>query len=176
LHLARHTIAEVLSGGKKISPHEKDLSPYLKEKRGCFVTLHKKGALRGCIGSILPTDRLCDCVQENALNAAFHDPRFTPLKKDDLDQIDIEISILTLPREIHFTDAEDLKRQLRPEQDGLILSQGWHRATYLPQVWEQLPDKENFLASLCRKAGLPGDAWKNPKTKVELYEAIVFSE
>jgi len=176
LHLARHTIAEVLSGGKKISPPEKDLSPYLNKKRGCFVTLHKKGALRGCIGSILPKDRLCDCVQENALNAAFHDPRFSPLKKNEWDQIDIEISILTLPREINFTDAEDLKGQLRPELDGVILSQGWHRATYLPQVWEQLPDKENFLASLCRKAGLPGDAWKDPKTEIELYEAIVFSE
>ena len=122
MHLARHTIAEVLSGGKKVSPLEKDLSPYLKEKRGCFVTLHKKGTLRGCIGSILPEDRLCDCVQENALNAAFHDPRFSPLKKDELDQIDIEISILTLPREIHFTDGEDLKRQLRPERDGIILT------------------------------------------------------
>jgi len=176
LHLARHTIADVLSGGKKVSPAEKNLSSYLKEKRGCFVTLHKKSALRGCIGSILPANRLCDCVQENALNAAFHDPRFTSLKKDELDQIDIEISILTLPREIHFTDGEDLKRQLRPERDGVILSQGWHRATYLPQVWEQLPDKENFLASLCRKAGLPGSAWKDPKTKIELYEAIVFSE
>ena len=176
LHLARHTIVEVLSGGKKISPPQKDLSSYLKEKRGCFVTLHKKGSLRGCIGTIIPKEQLCDCVQENALNAAFHDPRFSPLQKDELDQIDIEISILTVPREIHFTDAEDLKCQLRPGQDGVILSQGWHRATYLPQVWEQLPGKENFLESLCRKAGLPGKAWKDPKTKVEVYEAIVFSE
>ncbi|MEW6380922.1 MAG: AmmeMemoRadiSam system protein B [bacterium] len=174
LDLARRVIRNTLSKEKSTSPE--DPSPYLQEKRGCFVTLHKKGQLRGCIGTISPEQRLCDCVKENAFNAAFRDPRFSPLSMSELDQIEIEISILTLPRQIKFSDAEDLKRQLRPGVDGVILSQGWHRATYLPQVWEQLPDKESFLQSLCQKAGLPDDAWKNPKTRVEIYQAIVFSE
>ncbi len=177
LNLARETIADVLlRGGKKPSQQKTEFSAYLKEKRGCFVTLHKKGALRGCIGAILPHERLCDCIEENALNAAFHDPRFPALRKDELDQIDLEISILTLPRQIQFTNGEDLKKQLRPNKDGVILSQGWHKATYLPQVWEQLPDKNKFLESLCQKASLPKDAWKDPKTKIEVYEAIVFGE
>jgi len=175
LNLARCVIKNTLS--KEKDPLPENLSPYLREKRGCFVTLHKRGQLRGCIGTITPEQRLCDCVKENAFNAAFRDPRFSPLSKSELDEIEIEISILTPPKELKFSDAEDLKRQLRPGVDGVILSQGWHRATYLPQVWEQLPDKESFLQSLCQKAGLPDDAWKDPtKTKVEVYQAIVFSE
>jgi len=177
LGLARKVIANTLAGGEgKVSLPE-NLSSYVNEKRGCFVTLHKSGQLRGCIGTIIPEERLCDCVKANAVNAAFRDPRFSPLSHKEFDQIVIEISILTLPKQIHFSDAEDLKRQLRPRQDGVILSQqGWHRATYLPQVWEQLPNKEDFLQSLCQKASLPRDAWKDPKTTVEVYQAIVFSE
>ncbi|MGA1875174.1 MAG: AmmeMemoRadiSam system protein B [bacterium] len=176
LDLARRTITEALTGKKSASLSEDILSPFLKEKRGCFVTLHKKGSLRGCIGTILPHEQLYRSVQENAINAAFRDPRFSPLQAGELDQIDLEISVLTKPRRIQFKDSEDLKQQLRPGRDGVILSQGWHRATYLPQVWEQLPDKESFLQSLCLKAGLSRDAWKGPNIEVELYEAIVFSE
>lgn len=176
LAIARRSISSNLVKGEKFHLPD-DLAPYLKEKRGCFVTLHKKGQLRGCIGTISPMHRLCDCVKENALNSAFRDPRFSSLTRDELDQIEIEISVLTLPRPIHFSDGNDLKRQLRPGQDGVILSQpGGYGATYLPQVWEQLPDKEGFLESLCRKAGLSKDAWKDLKTKIEVYEAIVFSE
>jgi hypothetical protein len=176
LSLARKVISNVLEGGDgKVSLPE-NISSYVKEKRGCFVTLHKNGQLRGCIGTIIPEERLCDCVKTNAFNAAFRDPRFSPLSPEELNQVVIEISILTMPRQIHFSSPDDLNRQLRPEQDGVILSQGWHRATYLPQVWEQLPDKEEFLESLCQKASLPKDAWKDPKTIVEVYQAMVFSE
>jgi AmmeMemoRadiSam system protein B/AmmeMemoRadiSam system protein A len=165
-----------LLDNKGDGPLTENFSPYVREKRGCFVTLHKNGQLRGCIGTIVPEERLCDCVKENALNAAFRDPRFSPLSRKELDQVVIEISVLTMPREIHFSSAEDLKRQLRPGLDGVILSQGWHRATYLPQVWEQLPNKEDFLENLCQKASLHRNAWKDPKIKVEVYQAIVFSE
>ncbi|MEW5804425.1 MAG: AmmeMemoRadiSam system protein B [bacterium] len=175
LGLARTKIANTLMDEEN-DPLPENLSSYVKEKRGCFVTLHKNGQLRGCIGTIIPEERLCDCVQKNAFNAAFRDPRFSPLSKKELDQIKIEISILTLPRQLHFSNVEDLKRKLRPQIDGVILSQGWHRATYLPQVWEQLPDKDDFLESLSQKAGMHKDAWKDPKTTVEVYQAIVFSE
>lgn len=177
LELARTTLTEVLLQEKKDSSFRKDqILPSLRVKRGCFVTLHKKETLRGCIGTIQPKDELCDCIQENVLHAAFHDPRFSPLQKEEVDQVEIEISVLTLPQRIHFTDAEDLKQKIRPGQDGIILSQGWRKATYLPQVWEQLPQKEKFLESLCHKAGLPSDAWKDTKTEIEVYQAIVFSE
>jgi AmmeMemoRadiSam system protein A len=174
LAIARGEIKSAVLGEEKFSLPD-NLSPYLKEKRGCFVTLHKNGRLRGCIGTISPSQRLGECVRENAFNAAFSDPRFSPLSSDELDQVEIEISVLTLPRQIHFSNPMDLKRQLRPGRDGVILSLGYNRATYLPQVWEQLPDKESFLASLSQKAGLPKNAWKDPKIKIEVYQAMVFS-
>ncbi|MGA1869428.1 MAG: AmmeMemoRadiSam system protein B [bacterium] len=175
LELARATITERLKPGQP-SFMPKDIPSNLFEKRGCFVTLHKRGQLRGCIGTILPIEQLYECVKKNAINAAFGDPRFPSLTLDELDEIEVEISILTLPREIHFTDGEDLKRQLRPTIDGVILRRGMASSTFLPQVWEQLPDKEQFLGHLCQKGGMSPHCWKDPDTKVEVYQAIVFSE
>jgi AmmeMemoRadiSam system protein A len=148
----------------------------LFEERGCFVTLHKKGRLRGCIGSIEPVSKLWTCIEENAENAAFHDPRFPALKNEELSEIDIEISVLTVPKEIYFKDGEDLKRQLIPLSHGVILQKGARRATFLPQVWKQLPEKEGFLERLCLKAGLPSNAWQEPETQVKVYQAEVFGE
>jgi AmmeMemoRadiSam system protein A len=151
-------------------------SPCLLEQRGCFVTLHKKGRLRGCIGTIEPVSELLVCVEENAENAAFRDPRFPALTKEELSEIDIEISMLTVPKKIQFKNGEDLKRQLTPLSHGVILSKGARRATFLPQVWKQLPQKEEFLERLCLKAGIPSDAWKDPETQVKIYRAEVFGE
>jgi AmmeMemoRadiSam system protein A len=124
-------------------------STILKEDRGCFVTLHKYGQLRGCIGTIEPVCLLAECVEENARNAAFKDPRFPRLSAEELPDIDIEISVLSVPERLDFKDGNDLKRQLRPNVNGVILSHGMRRSTFLPQVWEQLPDKELFLEQLC---------------------------
>ncbi|MBW2100218.1 MAG: AmmeMemoRadiSam system protein A, partial [Deltaproteobacteria bacterium] len=148
----------------------------LMEHRGCFVTLHKNCELRGCIGNIEPISSLAEGVKQNAINAAFKDPRFPPLKKDELPDVTIEISVLTIPRVIDFEDGEDLKRKLQPGIHGVILSKGFCCATFLPQVWEQLPDKEIFLEHLCQKGGLGKKSWQNTETTVKVYEAECFSE
>lgn len=175
LKTARDAITARLIG----SPEEarsKKIPPSLKEKRGCFVTLHKRGCLRGCIGTIEPLTPLIDGVAKNALNSAFCDPRFPALTTEELTEVHIEISVLTVPAPLKFTDSEDLKRKLKPGVHGLILSQGALSATFLPQVWNQLPGKEAFLDNLCLKAGLAPKAWKDKKTKIETYEVEYFSE
>lgn len=175
LLLARSVIENALKAQPK-EPIPDDTSAAIHQDGGCFVTLHKQGALRGCIGTIEPHQSLVKGVQDNAINAAFKDPRFPPLTSDELADIDLEVSILTVPQKLKFTDPEDLKRQLKPGVHGVILSQGWRRSTFLPQVWEQLPDKELFLRHLCEKAGMRGDCWRDPETDVEVYEVQAFNE
>lgn len=175
LKLARSVITARLKG-QQFTVKPQEVPPLLNEKRGCFVTLHIGENLRGCIGSILPVKPLYECIQRNALNAAFRDTRFSPLTLAELEKIHIEISVLTVPRRLSFVDGEDLKRQLKPRVHGVILSQGRQSSTFLPQVWEQLHDKEEFLKHLCLKGWMDGTCWQDPQTKVEVYEAEVFSE
>ena len=143
---------------------------------GTFVTLKHNGRLRGCIGSLSASDPLAKSVRRNAINAAFHDPRFSPLTEKELGQIEIEVSVLTEPLPLAFSDPEDLLQKLRPNVDGLIIRQGYASATFLPQVWEQLSKKEDFLGHLCLKAGLPRDAWKRGKLEVSTYQVQYFEE
>lgn len=131
--------------------------PWLQEHGAVFVTLNKNHRLRGCIGSIIAHQSLIEDVIHNAKGAAFGDPRFLPLSADELDKIDIEISILTSPKEVLYTDKESLHQMIRPGIDGVILKQGNYQATYLPSVWEQLPHFDDFFGSLCQKAGLSGN-------------------
>jgi len=175
LQLARSAIESKLLKGAKIERPETP-PPALTKKGGCFVTLHKHGGLRGCIGTIEPVSSLVECVEGNARNAAFHDPRFPPLGAKELSDIDIEVSILSVPAKLCFEDGEDLKRQLEPLVHGVIISRGMQRSTFLPQVWKQLPDKEQFLEHLCLKGGMSPKSWQNPETKVEVYQAEVFGE
>lgn len=176
LKLARSAIASELGTDHQISGLDLGRYPSFKEKRGCFVTLHKSGALRGCIGTLEPMDTLLVNVKDNAVKAAFGDPRFPALTIKELSQIDIEISVLTIPEPLVFTDPEDLLQKLQPGIHGVILSQGWRAATFLPQVWAQLPRKESFLSNLCLKAGLQGNAWRDKNTKIKVYEVEFFSE
>mgnify|MGYP001817359340 FL=1 len=175
VRLARSVIEAALDAGQKEAIPD-DVSPAVLKKGGCFVTLHKKGALRGCIGTIEPVQSLVEGVEENAINAAFKDPRFSSLNIDELPDIDLEVSVLTVPQKLAFNDPEERKRQLKPGIHGVILSSGWRRSTFLPQVWDQLPDPELFLRHLCEKAGLHRDCWRDPETVVEVYEATYFSE
>jgi AmmeMemoRadiSam system protein B/AmmeMemoRadiSam system protein A len=174
LRLARSAIEAKLVKDVRVEMPEP--SPILKEDRGCFVTLHKYGQLRGCIGTIEPAYPLVECVEKNAQNAAFRDPRFPCLSAEELPEINIEVSVLSVPERLRFRDGDDLKRQLRPNIHGVIISRGMHRSTFLPQVWEQLPDKEQFLEHLCLKGGMPANAWKDHATSVEVYQAEVFGE
>lgn len=176
LRLARLRIESKLRGTPFDLPEIDERSAIVKEKRGCFVTLHKNGNLRGCIGTIEPVASLMEGVISNSLNAAFGDPRFAPLSLEELEFVKIEISVLTIPQKIEFKDADDLKQRLKPGIHGVILSQGPYGATFLPQVWEQLPDTEIFLAHLCVKGGMSSDCWRNPQTCVRTYEAEYFSE
>lgn len=175
LKLARSVIAAELFTGSEIE-RPQALAEALKENRGCFVTLHKQGLLRGCIGTIEPVRSLVSNVEENARNAAFSDPRFPPLEVDELPAVEIEISVLTVPAIIAYQDAEDLKQKLQPGIHGVIISKDWHSATFLPQVWEQLPDKEVFLGHLCQKAGMHKNCWKDKDITVKVYKAEYFSE
>jgi AmmeMemoRadiSam system protein B/AmmeMemoRadiSam system protein A len=178
VRLARKTIQERLG----IQAEESEsLSQTLAEdafqaKRGVFVTLNKNGRLRGCIGCLEARECVLDGVRHNAINAAFRDPRFNPVVRSEMDAMDIEISILTDPMPLEYTDYKDLLAKLRPGIDGVIIRSGYASATFLPQVWDQLPEKEEFLAHLCAKAGLPVNAWRQEKLEVSTYQVQYFEE
>ena len=178
--LARQTIMERL--GLRISGKESDLvaaavkDEALEARHGTFVTLKVAGQLRGCIGSLAAEESILDGVKRNAVNAAFHDPRFSPLTVEEIEDVDIEISILTNPQPLEYTNGVDLISKLRVNVDGVILQKGRASATFLPQVWEQLPRPENFLSHLCVKAGLSANAWENTRLKISTYQVQYFEE
>ena len=176
LAVARETIEEKLLQRKPVRPSNLSESPVCSERRGTFVTLTTEGALRGCIGHIIAQESLVEGVRVNAINAAFRDPRFRPVSPGEWEKVKIEVSILTDPAPLSYTDAADLRRKLRPGEDGVILKKGFRQATFLPQVWEQLPDVEEFLMHLCLKAGLDGSAWKREKLEVLTYQVQAFHE
>lgn len=136
----------------------------LAEPGATFVTLTQNGRLRGCIGSLEAFRPLAADVAENALAAAFRDPRFPPLADAEFAPTRIEVSLLDAPTAIEFSDEADAIAQLRPGIDGLVLSHGHRRATFLPQVWETLAAPAHFMAELKRKAGLPADFWDGEMT------------
>jgi len=175
LKLARDTLNQYYEDGSRPEIEENALTPKMKKLSGCFVTLNKNGDLRGCVGHILPQVPLYECVIENALNAALHDTRFNPVAKDEVPDLHIDVSVLTLPEKMTYSSPDDLLRKLVPGRDGVVLKVRGRQSTYLPQVWEQLPDKEEFLTSLCRKQGSSGDCWKSG-AEVEVYRAQVFEE
>jgi AmmeMemoRadiSam system protein A len=176
LTVARKAIEQkLLNQGDSRQPDEA-LSPRYSEKRGTFVTLTINGSLRGCIGHIIPQESLIEGISVNALNAAFRDPRFKPLSQKEWKRVKIEISILTNPKPLHYSDGADLLEKLRPGIDGVIIKKGYRQATFLPQVWEQLPDKKEFLTHLCLKAGLDRYAWEKEKLEVSTYQVQAFEE
>lgn len=174
LHLARQTLEQYLQQGTVPEVDESELTDRLKEKRACFVTLEKYGILRGCIGNLTPEDQLYKAVIENAVNAAVRDPRFPPVTYKELEEITIEISVLSTLEEILYEDSEGLLKKIAGK--GVMIVAGPRRATYLPQVWEQFPDPEEFISHLCNKAGLPSRFWKEGTLEVYVYTAQVFGE
>jgi AmmeMemoRadiSam system protein A len=173
---ARKTIQKALFNPKEKGEPDPLSSPKFQERRGTFVTLTVNGGLRGCIGHIIPQESLLDGVKVNAMNAAFRDPRFRPLSQSEFEKIRVEVSILTAPKPLPYIDANDLLAKLRSGTDGLIIRKGYHQATFLPQVWEQLPNKKDFLTHLCLKAGLAGDAWLYDQLEVHTYQVQAFEE
>jgi len=168
-------------GEKLIHPHRLIREyPFLAEKRATFVTLNLKGkgkgsSLRGCIGSIIPYRPLIEDVVENAKGAAFRDPRFPPLSRYELEQVEIEVSLLTIPKKIDYQSIEDLKAKITPFKDGVLLQLGNHTATFLPSVWEQLPRFDLFFSHLCLKGGLPAECLHLHPT-IYIYQTLVIKE
>lgn len=173
LALARGTISEKL-GGESLTAVPED--SVFDARYGTFVTLKIDGALRGCIGNLTPSGSVAEGVRRNAVNAAFNDPRFSPLTAGELAKVAIDISVLSQPQILDYNDGEDLVAKLRPGIDGVILSLGGAGATFLPQVWDQLPNPEQFLGHLCRKAGLSDTAWRDSHPKIEIYQVQCFEE
>ncbi len=161
LQLARDSIDHGLQQGNALPVRLEDFDPELQQPAACFVTLHKEGQLRGCIGSLEAHQPLVRDVSDNAFAAAFRDPRFGPLQEDEKQNLQLSISVLTPARPMNFSSEQDLLQQIKPGVDGLILQDGGRRGTFLPSVWEQLPDKEEFLKHLKLKAGLPVDHWSD---------------
>ncbi len=176
LELAAKTVNDVVTYGTQPPADESEMTEGLRRRRACFITLTKSGQLRGCIGTIFPREPLCRAVVEKARSAALEDPRFTPVTKEELDQLEVEVSVLTVPRRLEIASPEDLVKKLRPHTDGVVLRVGRRQATYLPQVWEQIPEPEAFLGHLAEKAGLAADAWKDPAAMVLIYQVQAFKQ
>jgi AmmeMemoRadiSam system protein A len=176
LRLARTSLERAVRGEGAPPLDLTTLSPVLQSEGAAFVTLTVHGQLRGCIGSLEPYQPLAEDVCEHAVAAALQDPRFPPVRPAELSRIHIEVSRLTHPQPLPYTNAADLLNKLRPGVDGVILRDGFRRATFLPQVWEQLPEKETFLSHLCQKMGAPSDLWRKKHLEVELYQVEEFHE
>lgn len=176
LRLAREALERGVRG-EAIPPLDPStLTPVLLSEGASFVTLTVHGQLRGCIGALEPCQSLAEDVQEHAVAAALHDPRFPPVTPAELPRIHIEISRLTHPQPLSYTDADNLLAKLTPGLDGLILRDGYRRATFLPQVWAQLPEKETFLNHLCQKMGASPGLWRKKHLEVETYQVEEFHE
>jgi len=178
LVLARTSVEGYVKNGA-IPPAPEELAsrwPQLAADRACFVTLRKAGELRGCIGSLEPRRALIEDVRQNAVAAAVHDTRFREVTASELSQIDYEISILDRPKPLQGVSTNELPEWLGKHKPGLIIEYRGHRSTFLPSVWEDLPDPYEFLDRLCRKQGSPGDCWRDPSARLSVYGSIKFEE
>lgn len=176
LKIARTAIESTFDEETKVEKEEilKENS-FLNEQKACFITLTRDGQLRGCIGSLVAQRSLIDDIIHNAISAAISDPRFVPLTKEEYKKVDVEISILTDPEPLDYESFEELEEKLIPHKHGVILELDGKRATFLPQVWEQLHTFNDFMVHLCRKAGLDPSALP-ALPKIETYEAIKIKE
>jgi AmmeMemoRadiSam system protein A len=176
LHIARESMECAVKKQKLSELDLKSMSGLLRDNGASFVTLTVNGELRGCIGALEPYQPLALDVREHAIAAALEDPRFPPVSPKELDQIEVEVSRLTVPQRLEYSDANDLLAKLRPNVDGVILRDGFRRATFLPQVWEKIPDKEDFLENLCYKMGTSPNLWRQKHLEVLIYQVEEFRE
>lgn len=176
LRLARRSIELAVKGKPLPALNLEDYSPRLRAQGASFVTLTKNGELRGCIGTLEPHQPLVQDVCEHAVAAALEDFRFPPLEAHELAEVKIEISCLTVPKEFCYESPAELVKGLRPGIDGVVIRDGLRRATFLPQVWEKLPQPEEFLDHLCLKMGAPASLWRRKPLTVLTYQVEEFSE
>lgn len=171
LSIARASISQALG----LSFDAAEDAPWLKEQGACFITLMQKGQLRGCIGTLEAHRSLLDDVKANAKAAAFNDTRFSPLTNEELNETDIEVSLLSAMQKLNFSNEQEVLTQLRPGIDGVVFEFGDYRSTFLPQVWQQLPDPEEFIKHLKQKAGLSPDFWAD-EVKLSRYTVKKYKE
>jgi AmmeMemoRadiSam system protein A len=176
LQLARLSLTAAVQGQPPPALDPTRLTDALREQGASFVTLTKHAALRGCIGALEAYQPLAEDVREHAAAAAMEDYRFPHVTATELPELAIEISRLTAPIPLVYTDSQDLLDKLQPGVDGVILRDGFRRATFLPQVWEKLPDKAEFLANLCYKMSAPPDTWQKKHLEVLTYQVEEFHE
>lgn len=176
LRMAREAIEGAVRGMKLPPLQSSTLTPNLRGQGASFVTLTVRGQLRGCIGALEAYQPLADDVREHAVAAALEDPRFPPVREDELSGIQVEVSRLTRPVPLEYRDANDLLSKLQPHVDGVILKDGFRRATFLPQVWEKIPDPSRFLDNLCYKMGAPDNLWRTKHLEVLVYQVEEFHE
>lgn len=177
LQLARRTLQKYLQEGKLIQIDADNLSPALKEKKGVFVTLEENGQLRGCIGNLRPNKPIYQAVIDNSLASALFDPRFPSVNTLELPAIKIEVSILSpLKRLSAFSSSQELLDYLEKNKPGLLIKKGNQEATFLPQVWKELPQAKSFLQHLCQKAGMDSQEWEKMDLEIYEYEAEKFKE
>lgn len=176
LQLARQALVEGV-GGHKLEPLSLDDFPRaLREPGATFVTLTKSGVLRGCVGALDAYQTLAEDVREHAIAAAMQDYRFPPVRPEEVPELRIEISRLTTPQPLSYDEVNDLLKKLRPGIDGVILHDGLHRATFLPQVWEKIPDPAEFLDHLCQKMGVNSELWRQRHLDIYTYQVEEFHE
>jgi AmmeMemoRadiSam system protein A len=176
LKLARQSIELAVSGFPLAHLVLENYSPNLRAYGASFVTLTEEGELRGCIGALEPYQPLVQDVCEHAEAAALDDYRFHPVRPDEVPRLVIEISRLTIPQPLQYAQPLELPHKLKPGSDGVIIRDGIHRATFLPQVWEKIPDPDGFLSHLCQKMGVPADIWKRKMLQVFTYHVEEFQE
>ncbi len=176
LRLARQSIEAAATGNRSYRVDPEQIPEILKRNGASFVTLTNQGALRGCIGTLEAYQPLFLDVIEHASAAAVEDYRFNPVRPEEVGNIHIEISVLTQPEQLRYEGTEDLLQCLRPGIDGVVIKDGRSRATFLPQVWDQLPDKQDFLSHLCSKMGAPAGLWKIKNLAVFTYQVEEFHE
>ncbi|MCZ6871211.1 MAG: AmmeMemoRadiSam system protein A [Gammaproteobacteria bacterium] len=174
LDVARSSVEHGLEHGKQLRVEPRDYPAPLREERACFVTLNRLGRLRGCIGTLEARRPLIEDLAANAYKSAFEDPRFAPLVRNELDGLDIEVSVLSTPEPMNVQSEAELIAGLEPGVDGLVIDDGRHRATFLPKVWKDLQRPEEFLEHLWAKAGLDAHQW-SPNLRCYRYRAENFS-
>lgn len=176
LELARRALEDGVNL-RPLAPLDlRSLPPRLAEPGATFVTLTKHGELRGCVGALEAYQPLAEDVREHAVAAALQDYRFPPVQPHELSEIEIEISRLTPPVLLEYQSPDELLQRLRPGVDGVVLSEGIRRATFLPQVWQKIPNPVEFLEHLCLKMGADGNYWRYKKLKVFTYQVEEFRE
>ena len=176
LKLARDAL-KIAAEKRPLPPIDLSDFPEMLRKPGAsFVTLKKNDSLRGCIGALEAKLPLAEDIRQHAVAAALYDYRFPAVEAHEVDDICIEVSILTEPERLEYEDPEDLLQLLRPMVDGVIITDGVRRATFLPQVWERIPSPSLFLSMLCEKASLPSNAWQTQKLQVYIYQTMTIHE